>query len=77
MDGRIQLGYHETWCAGVPWEESNPHLAGPPTIPYARTLQDQQRLDVDELVDWFHSLSRRFYITGGLLDQACGVIFEQ
>jgi len=77
VDGRVQLGYHETWCAGIRWEDSNPHLPGPPTIPYARTLQDQQRLDVDEIVDWFHSLSRRFYIVGGLLDQAFGVIFEQ
>ncbi len=77
IDGRIQLGYHETWCAGVAWEESNPHLVGPPTIPYARTLADVQRLDVDELVDWFFSLSRRFYIINGLLDQAFGVIFEQ
>lgn len=77
VDGRIQLGYHETWCAGVSWEESNPHLPSPPVIPYARTLSDQQRLDIDEIVDWFYSLSRRFYITGGLLDQAFGVILEQ
>ncbi len=77
VDGRIQLGYHETWCAGVLWEDANPHLVGPPMIPYARLLQDQQRLDVDEIVEWFFSLSRRFYITGGLLDQAFGVIFEQ
>lgn len=77
IDGRIQLGYHETWCAGVAWEESNPHLTGPPLVPYARTLASQGRLDVDELVDWFYSLSRRFYIVGGLLDQAFGVIFEQ
>lgn len=77
VDGRIQLGYHETWCAGVPWEESNPHLPSPPTIPYARILADQQRLDIDEIVDWFFSLSRRFYITSGLLDQAFGVILEQ
>jgi hypothetical protein len=77
VDGRIQLGYHETWCAGVAWEVSNPHLTGPPLIPYARTLSDRTRLDVDEIVDWFFSLSRRFYLVKGLLDQAFGVIFEQ
>ncbi len=77
VDGRIQLGYHETWCAGVPWEGSNPHLTGPPPTPYAQTLIDQQRLDVDEIVDWFFLLSRRFYVVNGLLDQAFGVIFEQ
>jgi len=76
VDGRIQLGYHETWCAGVPWEESNPHLSSPP-VPYATTLASQKRLDVDEIVDWFYALTRRFYIVGGLLDQAFGVIFEQ
>lgn len=77
VNGRIQLGYHETWCAGVPWEESNPHLPSPPLIPYARTLASQTRLDVDELVEWFYLLTRRFYVVGGLLDQAFGVIFEQ
>jgi hypothetical protein len=76
VDGRIQLGYHETWCAGVPWEESNPHLQAPSTS-YASTLASQKRLDVDEIVEWFYSLSRRFYILSGLLDQAFGVIFEQ
>lgn len=75
-EGRIQLGYHESWYAGKRWEETNPHLVGP-LVPYARTLQDVDRLDIDEITEWLLALSKRFYIEKGLFDQYAGHIFEQ
>jgi len=75
-EGRIQLGYHESWYAGKRWEESNPHLIGP-LVPYARTLQDVDRLDIDEITSWILALSKRFYVEKGLFDQYAGHIFEQ
>ncbi len=76
VDGKIQLGYHETWYAGKKWDETNPHLIEP-IVKYANLLQDMDRLDIDEITDWLFSLSKRFYIEQGLFDQYAGNIFEQ
>lgn len=76
VDGRIQLGYHEIWYPGRKWEDVNPHLIGP-LVPYARTLEDVDRLDIDEIVAWLEALSKRFYIERGVMDQYAGHIFEQ
>lgn len=75
-DGRIQLAYHETWRAGERWKDLNPHLEEP-IVPYARSIHDQARLDIDEIVLWLTALSKRFYILNGVFDQYAGVIFEQ
>lgn len=73
---KIVLDYHEIWYAGVDWRESNPHL-DEPTTPYARTLANVDRLDFDEIAEWIHTLSRRFYITSGLFDRWNGIPLEQ
>ena len=75
-NGRIQLAYHEVWYPKQKWSESNPHLLAP-IIPYAMTLQDVARIDIDAIADWFFALSRRFYILKGVFDQWAGPIFEQ
>lgn len=75
-NGVIKLVYHEVWYARVPWKEANPHLTDPVT-PYARTLQDQARLDLVEIAEWIRLLSNRFYIVGGLFDQWTGIVLEQ
>jgi len=36
-----------------------------------------ERLDFDEVADWVHDLSRRFYFASGLFDQWAGIVFEQ
>jgi hypothetical protein len=41
------------------------------------TLQDQSRLDIDEIANWFLALSKRFYIIRGVFDQWAGPVFEQ
>jgi hypothetical protein len=74
--GKVELGYHEVWYAGTRWKESNPHLVGP-MIPYAHTLQDVKRIDIDEIVEWFIALSKKFYIVRGIFDQWAGPVFEQ
>src|SRR5690606_38128726 len=63
-DGKIELAYHEVWYAGIPWKESNPHLVAP-AIDYANYLQDQQRLDIEEIAKWFEALNKRFLISIG------------
>ena len=73
---KVVLAYHETWTAGVPWHESNPHLSEPLT-PYARTLAKVERLDFDELSVWIAELNRRFYITDGMFDRWSGIPLEQ
>jgi intein/homing endonuclease len=75
-NGKIQLGYHEMWYAGRNWKEINPHLSTP-LVPYALTLQDQSKLDLDEIINWLVIISKRFYIQRGLFDQWAGIIFEQ
>jgi hypothetical protein len=73
--GRFELAYHEIWYPKKKWSESNPHLLAP-MIPYAMTLQDVARIDIDAIADWFFALSRRFYILQGIFDQWAGPIFE-
>lgn len=75
-NGKVELGYHEVWYAGVRWKESNPHLISP-IIPYAYQLQDVKRIDIDEIVNWFLALSKKFYILSGVFDQWAGPVFEQ
>lgn len=75
-DGAVRLAYHETWYAGRPWKEANPHLPAP-LVPYAHALSDQPRLDLDEIIGWILQLSKRFYIHRGVFDQWAGTVFEQ
>lgn len=75
-DGKIELVYHEIWYAKRRWKESNPHLTEP-LVPYAHTLQDQIRLDMSEIANWFKALSKRFYIHKAIFDQWSGIVFEQ
>jgi len=58
------------------WKDANPHLIEPLT-PYARTLQDRNRLDLVEISEWIYQLSRRFYIFKGVFDQWTGIVLEQ
>jgi hypothetical protein len=75
-EDQIKLVYHEEWQAGVPWEETNPHLESP-FMSYARELHTVDMLDFDEIAEWIHALSRRFFITEGLFDQWQGISFQQ
>lgn len=75
-NGKIEVAYHETWYAGKSWKEVNPHLDSP-LIPYAMELQNSKRIDIDEIINWFVALSRRFFILKGVFDQWAGPIFEQ
>ncbi len=75
VQGKIELAYHEVWYPRKKWAECNPHLLAP-IIPYAMTLQDVARIDIDAIADWFFALSRRFYILKGVFDQYAGHIFE-
>jgi hypothetical protein len=68
--------YHETWFAGVPWKESNPHLDAP-IVDYARSLESQDRLDFEQLANWIEALCKRFYITDGIFDRWNGLPLEQ
>jgi hypothetical protein len=36
-----------------------------------------ERLDFDDIADWIHQLSKRFYLAGGVFDQWAGIPFEQ
>jgi hypothetical protein len=38
---------------------------------------EQVRLDYEDVANWIHELSRKFYITHGMFDQWAGIIFEQ
>jgi hypothetical protein len=73
--GRIELAYHEVWYPKIKWADANPHLLAP-LVPYAMTLQDVSRIDIDAIADWFFALSRRFYILRGVFDQWAGPVFE-
>jgi hypothetical protein len=75
-NGKVEVDYHESWYAGKRWSEINPHLTNP-IVSYAHTLQDVNRLDIDEIVNWLTALSRRFFILKGVFDQWAGPIFEQ
>lgn len=73
---KIVLDYHETWTAGVSWQDSNPHLNTPIT-PYAHTLNQVARLDFDEIAKWLHKLCQRFCIMDALFDRWNGLPLEQ
>jgi intein/homing endonuclease len=75
-NGRVELGYHEVWYPKKNWKETNPHL-DEPLVPYARTLQDRPRLDLEEIAEWLRILSTRFFIASGVFDQWAGPLFEQ
>jgi hypothetical protein len=75
-DDKIILDYHETWSAGVPWAESNPHLQSP-LVPYANQLATVQRLDFDEIANWLYRLSQNFCIMDALFDRWNGLPLEQ
>ncbi len=76
-DDHIVLDYHEVWYAGVDWKESNPHLNGDYTTPYAKTLTTVERLDFDEISNWIATLAKRFHITAALFDRWNGIPLEQ
>jgi hypothetical protein len=77
LDGdKVVHDYHESWYAGVPWKETNPHLSAP-VVDYARTLESQERLDFDEISNWIAVLCRRFFVTDGLFDRWNGLPLEQ
>ncbi len=75
-DGKIVLDYHEIWYAGKSWRESNPHLEEF-SVDYAKVLNEQLRLDFDEIGDWIAELCKRFYITAGMFDRWNGLPLEQ
>lgn len=74
---RIILDYHEAWYAGIDWRESNPHLDGAYSTPYARTIANVERLDFDEIAEWIVALTKRFHISEGLFDRWNGIPLEQ
>ncbi len=74
--GKVVLAYHEVWYAKKRWRDSNPHLAEP-LVPYALSLQDRSRLDLDQISLWFKAVAQRFYISRGVFDQWSGIVFEQ
>lgn len=74
---QVILDYHEVWYAGQDWRESNPHLDGNWSVPYARNLANVERLDFDEITDWILALTKRFHITDGLFDRWNGIPLEQ
>lgn len=76
-NGRIILDYHEAWYAGIDWRETNPHLDGAFSTPYARTISNVERLDFDEIAEWIAVLSKKFHISDGLFDRWNGIPLEQ
>lgn len=74
---RIVLDYHEAWYAGQNWRKTNPHLGEEYPIVYAKTLEDEARLDFDAISDWVVALCRRFHTTAGMFDRWNGIPLEQ
>lgn len=72
----IIVDYHESWYAGIPWKDVNPHLQSPST-PYAAQLDKVERLDFDEIANWIVSLCQRYYVVAGLFDRWNGIPLEQ
>lgn len=72
----IVLDYHETWYAGVPWREANPHLTAPMTD-YPKTLESVARIDFEQIALWILALTKRFYVTDGLFDRWNGFPLEE
>lgn len=78
QDGdKVVLAHHEYWVPGKSWTETNPHLNGQYPCDYARTLQDVDRLDFDEIAEWLMGLTKKFYITSALYDRWQGMAMEQ
>ena len=75
-DGKVVLAYHEYWRAGHDWKELNPHLTDY-SCDYARKMQDVDRLDFQEILEWIIGLTRRFHIDEGLYDRWQGMSMEQ
>lgn len=75
--GEIVLAYHEYWQAGVDWRESNPHLGSNFSTDYCKTLAQVDRLDFEEIGNWIHKLTKRFYVTEGIFDRWNGIPLEQ
>ena len=76
-DDRVVLVYHEHWVAGTDWKVTNPHLGNAYPCPYARNIQNVERLDFEEIAAWIVSLTQRFYIVDGLFDRWNGIPLEQ
>ncbi len=74
---KIVLDYHELWIAGNDWNETNPHLHGEYSTNYAKGLQNEERLDFEEIADWIQALTKRFHITAGVFDRWTGIALEQ
>jgi hypothetical protein len=77
IGGRVVLAYHEYWQAGVDWRESNPHLGSNFSTDYCKTLGQVSRLDFEEISNWIHKLTKRFFITEGIFDRWNGIPLEQ
>jgi hypothetical protein len=73
---KVVMDYHEVWYAGTSWRESNPHLTEP-LLSYARTIEDVDRLDFDEISNWIYELCRKFHISDGIFDRWNGLPLEQ
>jgi len=77
INGKVVLAYHEYWQAGVDWRESNPHLGSNYSTDYCKGLATVDRLDFEEIGNWIHKLSKRFFITEGIFDRWNGIPLEQ
>jgi hypothetical protein len=75
-DEKVRMQYHEQWQAGENWYELNPHLEEP-LVDYCKGMQDVEVLDFDEIANWVHQISKKFYIQKGVFDQFEGISFEQ
>ena len=73
---KIIHDYHETWYAKKSWYEANPHLTHPISN-YAKTLENVERLDFDEIALWIKLLCKKFQIRAGLFDRWNGIPLEQ
>ncbi len=74
---RVVIDYHEYWQAGIEWTESNPHLEGRYSCDYARRIANVERLDFDEIAEWIHKLTKKFYISDAIFDRWNGLPLEQ
>lgn len=73
---KIVHDYHEAWYAGEDWRVTNPHLVEH-IVPYSKLLANVDKLDFDEIANWIHALTKRFYITAGIFDRWSGLPLEQ
>jgi hypothetical protein len=73
----VVLDYHEVWRAGCQWKDLNPHLEGRYSTEFAKSLQDVERLDFDEIAKWIELVCSWFHVTAGLFDRWNGLPLEQ